>query len=107
MRLAAFLDHILGKQRALGNLANFPLCSLQSHFSAFTIRVVLRVGVNRRDVGRVVRPRRVRILGGCIVKHEELSDVELEAVVGGMGVCGKGKKREEAAPAASECSSGC
>ena len=39
----------------------------------------------------------------------ELTDAELEAVVGGMGKCGKGKKKEDpaAAPAAASSCSSC
>ena len=41
------------------------------------------------------------------MRHDELTDADLEAVVGGMGLCGKGKKKEEGAscdaPATASC----
>jgi hypothetical protein len=42
------------------------------------------------------------------MRHDELTDADLEAVVGGMGLCGKGKKEAGAscdapAAAASTC----
>ena len=37
------------------------------------------------------------------MRHDELTDADLEAVIGGMGCCGKGKKEEAAPAAASTC----